>query len=248
MIAATRFRPASQLWVFVVFAGLVGYCNFPPPWVIGSPLSPTPSYFSELSVAGQPAYQAFRIGDVMAGSGLAVLAGIVLIRRPSPLTRVGSAALAVAATTSIVDAVSPMSCAPSIGVRCWDADHAPLPIQLTQLHTMSGVIGFTAIVMALAAYGIALPRQPDTHHLGSAGLAVAAAGAALGCIEIATALTGSDWTGLFERIHVFIVSVYLATLTISVARSVSPRGTDRRSSEVTFAPFGSTRPTPRLTS
>lgn len=219
MVSATWFRPAPQAWLLVVLAGLIGYCDFPLQWVIGSPLSPTRSYISELSVAGQPAYQAFRIGDLVAGFGLAVLAGVLLRWRPSPQIRLGSAALTAAAATSIIDALSPMTCTPSTDIRCWDGDHAAVLTQLSQMHTVSGVIGFTAMVIAIAAYGSALRRQSETRHLGSTGLAVAAVGAVLGCVQIGTALSGSDWTGLFERMHVLTVTAYLAALTVVVARS-----------------------------
>lgn len=221
LVTYTRFRLALRPWMVAVLVGLIGYCAFPLQWVIGSPLSPTRSYISELAVAGQPYYQIFRIGDLGAGMGLAVLAGVLAIWRPSSLMRIGSAALAVGAATSIVDALSPMRCAPSVDPQCWAADHASLPAQLSQLHTISGVVGFTAVVIAMAAYGAALGSQPRTRQLGWVGLIVAATGAALGCIEIVTALADTDWTGLFERIHVAVVSAYLLTLTLVVARTTN---------------------------
>lgn len=94
--------------------------------------------------------------------------------------------------------------------------------QLSQLHTVSGVVGFTAVLFAMAAYGIALSSRPATRHLGSAGLTCAAIGAILGGIEIGTALADTDWTGLFERIHVALVGTFLLTLTFVVARATSP--------------------------
>lgn len=218
----TRFRPALRPWTVAVLVGLIGYCDFPLQWVVGSPLSPTRSYISELAVAGQPYCQVFRIGDLVAGIGLAILAGVLVTWHPSSPIRLGSTALAVAAATSIVDALSPMSCAPSVDPRCRAADHAALSTQLSELHTVSGVVGFTAVLFAMAAYGIALSSRPATHHLGSAGLTCAAIGAILGGIEIGTALADTDWTGLFERIHVAIVGTFLLTLTFVVARTTSP--------------------------
>ncbi len=235
MLSTTRLRSA-QPWLLIVLAGLIGYCVFPLQWVIGSPLSLTRSYISELSVAGQPAYQAFRIGDLVAGVGLTVLAGIVLLWRPSPPMRLGSAALIIAAATSIIDALSPMTCTPSTDIACWDGDHAAVLAQLSQLHTASGVIGFAAMVIAMAAFGTALRRQPETRHLGSTGLVVAAVGAVLGCVQIGTALAGSDWTGLFERIQVMTMTAYLSALTIVIARSAGRRRNRPRS--------GNRRPSP----
>ncbi|WP_071286082.1 DUF998 domain-containing protein [Mycolicibacterium llatzerense] len=222
LLPTPRSRAALQPWVFAVLVGLIGYCDFPLQWVLRSPLSPTRSYISELSVTGQPAYQVFRIGDLVAGVGLAVLAGVLVIWRPSSPMRYGSLALVVTASTSIIDGMAPMTCAPSIDAQCWAADHAPLSTQLLQLHTISGVIGFTAAVATVAAYGVALRGEPRTRVLGSIGLVLATIGAVLGCIEIATALTDTDWTGLFERIQVVVVSAYLATLTVVVARTTSP--------------------------
>ena len=226
-VTHTRFRPALRPWIAAVLVGLVGYCDFPLQWVVGSQLSPTRSYISELAVAGQPYYQIFRIGDLVAGIGLAILAGILVIWRPSAQMRLGSTALAVAAATSIVDALSPMSCAPSVAPRCWAADHAPLSTQLSQLHTVSGVVGFTAVLIAMAAYGAALCSQPGTRQLGLVGLICAAIGAVLGGIEIVTALADMEWTGLFERIHVALVGTFLLMLTFVVARTAEP--TTRRS-------------------
>lgn len=205
-----------------MLVGLIGYCDFPLQWIVGSPLSPTRSYISELAVAGQPYYQFFRMGDLVAGIGLAVLAGVLVIWRPSSPMRLGSAALVVAAATSVVDALSPMSCAPSVDPRCWAADHAAVSTQLSQLHTISGVVGFTAILFAMAAYGVALGGQPGMRHLRLMGLTCAAIGAVLGGIEIVTALADTDWTGLFERIHVAIVGTFLVMLTFAIARTTSP--------------------------
>ena len=205
-----------------MLVGLIRYCDFPLQWIVGSPLSPTRSYISELAVAGQPYYQFFRMGDLVAGIGLAVLAGVLVIWRPSSPMRLGSAALVVAAATSVVDALSPMSCAPSVDPRCWAADHAAVSTQLSQLHTISGVVGFTAILFAMAAYGVALGGQPGMRHLRLMGLTCAAIGAVLGGIEIVTALADTDWTGLFERIHVAIVGTFLVMLTFAIARTTSP--------------------------
>lgn len=229
MVSTPRFRPAPQPWLLVVLAGLIGYCDFPLQWVIGSPLSTMRSYISELSVAGQPAYQTFRIGDLAAGFGLTVLAGILLLWRPSPPMRLGSVALTIAAATAIIDALSPMTCTPSTDVQCWDGDHAAVLAQLSQLHTISGVIGFAAMVIAMAASGTALRRQSETRHLGSTGLVVAAVGAVLGCVQIGMALAGSDWTGLFERMQVLTMTAYLTALTIVIARSAGPRRNRLRS-------------------
>ena len=221
-VTYTRFRPALRPWTVAVLVGLIGYCDFPLQWIVGSPLSPTRSYISELAVAGQPYYQFFRVGDLVAGIGLAILAGVLVIWRPSSPMRLGSAALVVAAATSVVDALSPMSCAPSVDPRCWAADHAAVSTQLSQLHTISGVVGFTAILFAMAAYGVALGGQPGMRHLRLMGLTCAAIGAVLGGIEIVTALADTDWTGLFERIHVAIVGTFLVMLTFAIARTTSP--------------------------
>lgn len=217
-----RFHPALRPWTAAVFVGLIGYCDFPLQWVVGSTLSPTRSYISELAVAGQPYHQVFRIGDLAAGMGLAILAGVLAIWRPSSRMRFGSAALAVGAATSIVDALSPMSCAPSVDPRCWAADHASVWTQLPQLHTISGVVGFTAVLIAMASYGAALGSRPDTRHLGLVALACAAIGSLLGGIEIVTALADTGWTGLFERIHVAVIGTFLLMLTYAVARTTNP--------------------------
>jgi hypothetical protein len=140
----------------------VAYCDFPLQWVIGSQLSPLRAYISELSVAGQPASLVFRISDIGAGIGLAVLASVFATWRPTSGTRTGRAALTGAAVASIVDGASPMTCAPSIDQQCWTADHAGLSTQLTQLHTISGLFGFSAVLIAIASR----LRIPDRQFVG----------------------------------------------------------------------------------
>jgi len=216
---APKSRPGLRLCAIAGLVGLVAYCDFPLQWVIGSQLSPLRAYISELSVAGQPASLAFRISDIAAGIGLAVLASVFATWRPTSGTRTGRAALTAAAVASIVDGASPMTCAPSIDQQCWTADHAGLSTQLTQLHTISGLFGFSAVLIAIVSYSVALMHRPSTRCFGAAGLTVATAAAALGGIEVGMILTAAGWTGLVERVQVCLISAWLASLAICVLRS-----------------------------
>jgi hypothetical protein len=177
------------------------------------------AYISELSVTGQPAHLLFRISDIAAGVGLTVLAAVFTRWPPTAATRTGGVALTTVAAASVVDGVSPMGCAPSIDLQCWRADHASLTAQLAQPHTVSGLIGFTACMIAITAYSAVLRHQPGLQRLAAAGFAAAGVAACLGGIEIAMALTAAPGVGLAERVQVVVISGWLAALSLRELRT-----------------------------
>lgn len=206
--------------VVVVIGGLLGlvgvggYCAFPLQWVVGSTLSPLHAYISELSVAGQPGVLLFRAADGIAGVGLTALAAALAVWLPTGRIWAGSFALVVAGGASIVDAAVPMPCAPSIDQHCRSIDRAGLIGQLSQPHTVSGVVGFAAVLLAMAAFSSGLCHVRGEHRLGHWGWGATVYGIALGVIEIVMVLRDIRCVGLLERVQVGVIGTWLAVLAV----------------------------------
>lgn len=197
----------------VGLVAIAAYCSFPLQWAVGSTLSPLRAYISELSVRGQPGALGFQAADAIAGLGLIALAVALAVWRPTGRMLAGSSALAVAGGASIVDSAAPMICAPSIDKPCRLSDQTDMIGQLVQPHALSGVIGFTAVLLALALFSSVLSGSPSARLLGGWGWAATAAGVVLGLVEVGMALRHVGWVGLLERVQVSVISVWLAALT-----------------------------------
>ena len=137
-------------------------------------LHPWTSYASEYFVADRPAATLLRTADGICGMLLIVIAVLSYARTrtrwrglpgglggaaPAQWTarrgrlavRVWSAALAVAGAATVVDAINPMTCAPSVSPDCAAAEAAgTLPVQ-HEMHTVSSALAGTAFVVAMAA-------------------------------------------------------------------------------------------------
>lgn len=137
-------------------------------------LHPWTSYASEYFVADRPAATLLRTTDGVAGMLLIVLAVLSYGRartlwrglpggfggldasRPTRrrarwAVRVWCAALAVAGAATVVDAINPMTCAPSVSPECAAAEAAgTLPLQ-HHMHTASSAVAGTAFVVAMLA-------------------------------------------------------------------------------------------------
>ncbi|MFE5588142.1 DUF998 domain-containing protein, partial [Kitasatospora sp. NPDC056531] len=138
--------------------GALAYSSFPLQWVVGSRLGLLRSYVSELSVPGQPASVLFRASDAASGMSLAALA-IGLAGSCVGGSRRGLAAVIALAATglcSAADGLWPMPCAPSADVVCRARDRGTLAAQLAQPHTLTGLLEFTAAVIAAVLFGSAL--------------------------------------------------------------------------------------------
>ena len=156
-------------------------------WVVAplldAQLLPWTSYASEYFVADRPAAALLRTTDGIAGmllivvavlsysrgrtlwrglpGGLGAAADPVPTRRRARMAvRVWGAALAVAGAATVVDAINPMTCAPSVSAECAAAEAAgTLPVQ-HEMHTVSSALAGTAFVVAMAA-SLALSTAAD---------------------------------------------------------------------------------------
>lgn len=149
-------------------------------------LHPWTSYASEYFVSGRPAATLLRTTDGLSGALLVVISvlsyarlrivwrglrldddaapavGRVSTRRRERVAmRTWCAALAVAGLPTVVDAINPMACAPSLDSACAAADSAgTLPMQ-HELHTASSALAGIAFIIAMLA-SIVLSTPADT--------------------------------------------------------------------------------------
>ncbi|MDO4919601.1 DUF998 domain-containing protein [Kocuria sp.] len=137
-------------------------------------LHPWTSYASEFLVPDRPAASLLRTADGICGVLLVVIAVLSYARvrilwrglpaglgdaastvptdrRSRTAVRAWCAALALAGTATVVDAVNPMTCAPSISAACAAAEAAgTLPVQHA-VHTVSSSLAGAAFAVAMLA-------------------------------------------------------------------------------------------------
>jgi len=193
-------------------AAAAGYSSFVIGPLAGSRLNAANSYVSELEVAGQPASGLFRVVDAASGLLLVLLAlGLLRWWRPDLLGVLGCLCLAGAGLASFADGADPMSCAPSISASCHHRlDQIPITAQLHQGHTLSSVAGVLCVILSMLLLGGswragAWPQWVVVSRM--MGLAVAI----LAIVEVPLTFTGRG-VGAIERIHVVVVSAWIASV------------------------------------
>lgn len=148
-------------------------------------LHPWTSYASEYFVSGRPAATLLRTTDGVSGVLLVAIAvlsyarlrivwrglrldddaapavgRVATRRRERVAVRTWCAAIAVAGLATVVDAINPMTCAPSLDSACAAADSAgTLPMQ-HELHTASSALVGIAFIVAMLA-SVALGSRTD---------------------------------------------------------------------------------------
>jgi hypothetical membrane protein len=194
------------------------------------------SYVSELEAPGQPAGTFFRLTDLVGGLLIVVLA-VALFQRLRPEARgtLGCLFLAAVGLSSLGDALDPMPCAPSTSEACRrHLDEVPILTQLHQHHTLIGVAGVCAAVMAMLLLGGSgrlgrwQPRLGRESRVG--GLVLTA----LVCAEAPLAIIGHG-VGAVERLHVVLISTWIAVLGWHLFRL--PRATVTQAAESAPVPL-----------
>jgi uncharacterized protein DUF998 len=199
-------------------AGLVAYCDFPIEGLTGSRLSPARAYVSELSVAGQPFSGVFRLSDLVAGVGLMVFAWTLGTWLQTARAWAAGRLLALAGTCAVVDGIWPMTNAPSTGRASPGLDLAGITSRLLQVHAVSGLVGFSSILIAMGLLSSVLQRRANARWLGPTGLAAVAVATTLGALEIGMDLAGVAWVGLAERVQLSTIGVWLGAVVFDVLR------------------------------
>ena len=127
-------------------------------WVLGhvlnAQLSPYTSYASELAAVGEPLSWFFRIGDLFAGALVTAGSLAMWTRTLHGPHRTGWAALVVFGAVTMVDAVSPLSCAATVDAACAARENALQvpPSHLT--HMATSVIVGIAILVAMVCLSL----------------------------------------------------------------------------------------------
>ncbi|QMS56741.1 hypothetical protein CIB50_0001457 [Kocuria varians] len=170
-------------------------------------LHPWTSYASEYFVADRPAASVLRTADGLSGMLLVVIAVLSYARvrtlwRGRAAVRTWAGALAVAGAATVVDAINPMTCAPSVSPACAAAEAAgTLPVQ-HHLHTGSSALVGIAFVVAMLASLVLSTREDRVVRIASwAGI-------------VTTALSGID--ALFTRIPTEGITQRISMVTIVV--------------------------------
>ena len=203
----------------------------------GAPPART-SYVSELMALDQPWGTPLRAVDGLAG--IAVLAGVALARpmvpargtRSRPWVLTILVCIAVTGAATLVDALSPMSCSPTLSEACALAEHAgavPFP---HRFHPVSSSIAIGGVVVTLLVVVASLWRLPAARPVTLVGRAVrwslTVAAVALvattvwSLVEVAGATPGTplvgrvgvDAVGLSQRLQVTIAGLCLLLLAL----------------------------------
>lgn len=206
-------------------------------------LHPWTSYASEYFVVDRPAAILLRTADGICGMLLIVIAvlsyprtrtlwrglpgGLHAVaparrtgRRGRGAVRAWSGALAVAGAATVVDAINPMTCAPSVSPECAAAEAAgTLPVQ-HEMHTVSSVLTGTAFVLAMGA-SLVLSTAADrvVRVVSWAGIVTIALSG------VDAVVTRVPTEGITQRVSMLAIVVWLVTVAgIPVAdRLRSPR-------------------------
>jgi hypothetical protein len=212
----SKKRRGLRIGAFVGVAGLVAYGDFPFQGLTRSRLSAPRAYISELSVAGQPFGGVFRLSDLVAGIGFMVFAWTLGKWLRTPRARAACGLLILAGACGVVDAMRPMTSVSSIGQVTPGVDLSVLTAQLLQIHTLSGLVGFSSVLTAMGLLSMVLHQRANTRWLGPTGFVAVGAATTLGALEIGMDLAGVSWVGLAERIQVSIITVWLTAVAFAI--------------------------------
>ncbi|HEV2403476.1 MAG TPA: DUF998 domain-containing protein, partial [Candidatus Saccharimonadales bacterium] len=183
-------------------------------WILESLLNPrmpaAPSLISELSALTQPHHQVFQALDIVAGFLTLALCGFVwqLTRGLAPRVRwLLTGLFAFVGIDSIVDALLPISCAPSVDMHCYAlAPH----ILITTAHGIESNIAGTAVALLPAVWWWqhrARHRVIEKISLWFAGIQII-----LGIIALTVRLSGKDSYGIIQRIYEGGVGLWISTI------------------------------------
>jgi hypothetical protein len=221
--APGRTTPRHPAVVGYAVAGLAAgacYSSFLAAPPLGSRLSMADSYVSELEAPGQPARTLFRLTDLVAALLILVLAVALFNRvRPEGRSSLGCLFLAGVGLSSLADGLDPMPCAPSISEACRRRlDEVPIITQLHQRHTLFGVVGVCAAVLAMLLLGSSGRVRRWQPRLGRESRVGGLVLAALVCAEVPLAVRGHG-IGAVERLHVLLISAWIVGLGWQLFRS-----------------------------
>jgi hypothetical protein len=214
MVEDPRARPRRRRVVPSVLLGSAAAVYLL--WLAGPLLNPgmddVDGYVSELAARGQPYGGLFRVGDVLAGSLAAAVAGWA-VRRSSGWSRTGWLGLAVFGLATAVDAgLTQLDCAPSIDAECRTAETVGL---VSASHQVHGVTSSIAIAGALLSFAGLAGR---TRFFGSVLLILVT----LASLATLAAMLFGSYVGVLQRVQLTGVTVWLAVLAAGLRRDELP--------------------------
>lgn len=198
--------------VLAVLAGLAN-ANFLLAPLLGARVDLATGVISELSVPGEPGASWFRLGDGTAGLLCAVLA-LPVRREPVRHARFRALCLAAFGVTTLVSALVPLTCAPSLGPCPASSAGAEL------VHDGVSVVGTLAAVLG----GLELARRGRGRVLRPLAVLAALGSLGTGAYEVVTFLLGGNGGGgSAQRVQVLSVSLWVVLEVVSQARERGAR-------------------------
>ena len=134
----TKTPSFTWLTTALAFLAAVIYCSWPLGYVLNPRVSDSGGLASELGAIGQPYNWVFIVGDVIAGVLIMIITGMLLkkmLKRQTWLVAV-LVCYALFGLFTLIDALLPMSCDPSIAKVCPSIAHDPLLI----VHGMASIL------------------------------------------------------------------------------------------------------------
>lgn len=218
-MTAVPARFPYRLMRGVLVAAGVLYCSLFLELLAGYPLDVHHSFLSELGALDQSTSPYARAMDL--GSGVLLLLAAVLGRPAARMHRDVAGLLisaAVFGAGTLFDALSPMSCAPSVSAVCRELEDSGQTGTALLLHEITSTVAGIGSV-AVGIFAVLVLRRSGWGGLWGKAVAGLAAGVAvtqawLGIETGLEVLTGNDLhpPGILQRVSVALVCLMLATL------------------------------------
>ncbi|GAA4034881.1 hypothetical protein GCM10022247_70280 [Allokutzneria multivorans] len=196
---------------WLLLLGTLVYSAWLLEFVLPNDLSLLHSYVSEHMAGGQPYRFLFRTTDVIAGT-LFVAAAFSLRHK---LLRVG---LAVFGGVTVLDALVPLDCAPSIDRACRQREIDNTVSLSHEIHQASSVLVFFGIVTAVIGL-LALRKTlgPQARFILWACFAVLVVSGLLSAI-----LVGGPWAGIVQRVQLVATNAALLLTAVTLPARTPP--------------------------
>lgn len=202
-------RPRTALAVLAAVAN----ANFLLAPLLGARVDLATGVISELSVPGQPGAAFFRLGDGTAGLLCALLA-LPVWRGGLRHERFRALCLAAFGLSTLVSAIVPLACAPSLGTCPASSGGAEL------VHDGVSVVGTLAAVLGV----LELARRGRGRLLRPLAVLAALVSAGAGLYEVVTFLQGGNGGGGdSQRYQVLAVSLWVVLEVVSQGRERGAR-------------------------
>lgn len=218
MLAVPARFPYRLMRGVLVAAGVL-YCSLLLELLAGFPLDVHESFLSELGALDQATSPYARAMDL--GSGVLLVLAAILGRPAARMHRDVRGLLISAAVFGVgtmSDALSPMSCAPSVSAACREAESGGQTGAALVLHEITSTVAGLGSV-AVGIFAVLVLRRSGWGGLWGKVVAALAAGVAvtqvwLGIETGLEVLTGNDLhpPGILQRVSVGLVCLMLATL------------------------------------